>query len=194
MLKTKHYLNDRWRTASIPQPSLWPAPIMTTHTPITNFFRVSHMNHMFGNPKGDPKEINMDRLLKQVNNIPGEYSEFLTALTAGDVPQMRDALCDIMVFAYGAFHFMGYDADADMATVVEAVMTRFCKNREDLEDTVTKYVRLGFPPEVLRVEGEFPYKCVKVAADFTAPDGEYFPKGKFLKSASYKQPVLLPIE
>lgn len=162
---------------------------MTNEPVPTNFDLVSRMNVAFNNPKGDPKAIDWLRLRKQCQNIIGEYTELMRALDEQDVTEVRDALCDINVFSYGAHHFMGYDADKDMRAVVAGVMTRFCRNKEELEDTVTKYVRLGIPATNLRVEGEFPQKCLKVIADCTDQGNEFYAAGKFLKSVGFKQTV-----
>ncbi|MFH2134057.1 MAG: nucleoside triphosphate pyrophosphohydrolase family protein [Pseudomonadota bacterium] len=151
------------------------------------FKRVSDMNTAFGNQKGDPVNIDWHRLEKQCKNILGEYKELLEALEARDLDGVRDALCDINVFSLGAHHFMGIDADADMDAVVDGVLTRFCKDEADLEATKVKYNALGVE---YYVEGGYPYVCLKSSKDQDDINGEHFPKGKFLKSASFNEPVL----
>jgi predicted HAD superfamily Cof-like phosphohydrolase len=175
---------------------------------MTNFQRVSAMNTAFGNPKGNPKNIDWDRVRKQCLNIPDELGELFIALGANaadikhvihtlkrvaanatgevNVTEVRDALCDIPVFSYGAQHFMGVNGDADMNAVIDGVMTRFVKNQEDLDATVKLHAAKG----VLDVyhEGEFPTMVLKSGSD--QPDA---PKGKFLKSASYQNTVFAPI-
>lgn len=151
------------------------------------FARVSKMNVAFGNPKGDPNNIDWYRLEKQCKNILGEYKELLEALEAKNLDGVRDALCDINVFSLGAHHFMGIDVEADMDAVIDALMTRFCKDAVDLDATKAKYDALGIE---YYVEGAFPCVCLKSAKDQDDIHGEHFPKGKFLKSASFSQPVL----
>lgn len=168
----------------------------STLTPIavrSSFIQVSDMNAAFGNPKGDPNNIDWDRLEAQCKNILDEYKELmgdpesndpdkiLGALKRRDLNGIRDALCDIMVFALGAQHFMGIDGDDDMKAVVDGVMTRFCKDQEELDSTIAKWEGKGLE---VYVEGEFPRKIVKSAKD--QPDA---PKGKFLKSTGYKDTV-----
>ena len=94
---------------------------------------------------------------------------------------VRDALCDINVFSYGAHHMMGLDADRDMDAVITGVMTRFIKNPEDKAQTVAKHSQAGVTE--VYFEGAYPYMVMKSAVD--QPDA---PKGKFLKSASYRAP------
>ena len=171
---------------------------------MSNFNRVATLNTAFGNPKGNPKAIDWDRVRKQSLNIADEYGETMIALGADpalvkdavahlkyvssmavnpvNALQVRDGLCDIHVFAYGAHHLMGVDADTDMDAVVDGVMTRFVKDPQDLKATIKLHADKG----VHRVytEGEFPTMVLKSAAD--QPDA---PKGKFLKSASYTDTV-----
>lgn len=163
------------------------------------FEQVKSMNTAFGNPEGDPYKINADRLYRQCSNIASEYAELMRAFgvqvefrhipistsgpTTENLNDVRDALCDIMVFALGAYHFMGIDADRDMESVVSAVLTRFCANQEQFDATVEHYDAHGVDFEVY---GEFPYVYLKSAKD--QGNGEY-PKGKFLKSVGYRQPT-----
>lgn len=100
---------------------------------------------------------------------------------AANLDEVRDGLCDIHVFAYGAHHLMGIDADQDMNSVLDGVMTRFIKDEADKQATIAKHAAKG----VFEVyfEGEYPVMVMKSAVD--QPDA---PKGKFLKSASYCEP------
>lgn len=171
---------------------------------MTNFASVAAMNTAFGNPKGDPAEINFDRVRKQCLNIADEFGELAVALGADpdlikaavnnlkwvaslsghdvDFDKVRDALCDVHVFAYGAHHLMGVDADADMAAVVDGVMTRFIKDDADKAATIAKHAAAGVVD--VYFEGEYPAMVMKSARD--QPDA---PQGKFLKSASYSDTV-----
>ena len=176
--------------------------------PKSSFVRVSEMNAAFGNPKGDFRKIDMRRLNKQMANVADELGEYYIAAGADavlvragvtafkdhiaealadpdNVPKprdMRDAICDIQVFAMGGQHFMGVDGDADMAAVVDGVMTRFIKDEADEAATVALHAAKGVTD--VYFEGEYPTKIMKSAKD--QPDA---PQGKFLKSASYKDTV-----
>ncbi len=150
------------------------------------FSLVSDMNSAFGNPKGDPTNINWKRLEKQIRNILDEYKETMDGVELRDPAAVRDGLCDIMVFTLGAYHFLGLDANADMKTVVDAVYTRFCKDQAELDATMQKYKDLEVE---FYVEGEFPTKCLKSAKDQQDKNGDNLPMGKFLKCAFFKEPV-----
>lgn len=174
----------------------------------TSFELVSNMNTAFGNPKGDPGNIDWDRVRNQCKNIGDEYLELLFALGADaaildrisalnknvifheiaviDVEEVRDALCDIQVFSQGAQHFMGVDGDADMEAVVAGVMTRFIKDQADLDATLAIFRSKGLTD--FYIEGSFPTMILKSGSN--QPDA---PKGKFLKSASYQPTVFPPL-
>lgn len=181
------------------------------------FELVAAMNTAFGNPKGSPDwypqgqdSTGWARLQKQCANIggtlefarrdglgysgeiKGEVLELLHALQDRDVDKVRDGLCNIMVFALGAYHFLGYDVEADMKAVVDGVMSRFCKDQEELVRTRQKYIGLGIPAENLYTTGEFPRMALKVAVDCKDNRGEHYPAGKFLKSVAYRDTVLPP--
>lgn len=168
----------------------------------SNMFRqVKLMNEAFGNPEGDPNHIDALRLMSQCKNVGSEFKELMREFgidvhityavrpegATGNIDNIRDALCDIMVFALGGYHFMGYDADRDMQEVIEAVMTRFCKDKDQLDATTMHYINKGVSFDV---EGEFPRKYLKSNKD--QGNGEY-PKGKFLKSVGYRAPTFYQV-
>ncbi len=181
----------------------------------TTFQLVSEMNEAFQNPKGDPLNINWTKIQKQCLNIPDEIGELFKAMgghakdTVGagfidaaveefkkrladsleidsegdiDVDGVRDALCDIPVFSCGAQHLMGVNGDHDMEVVIGGVMTRFIKDDADKEATIAKHASKGVTE--VYFEGSYPKMIMKSAKD--QPDA---PQGKFLKSASYQEPV-----
>lgn len=153
----------------------------------TPFQRVAEMNTAFGNPKGNASNIDWSRLRSQCLNILDEYNELLVALSREEIEGVRDALCDIQVFANGAQHLMGVDGDADMHAVVDGVMTRFIKDEDDLQATILLHKAKGVKD--VYFEGQFPKMVMKSAEN--QPDA---PKGKFLKSASYRNTVFPPVD
>lgn len=175
---------------------------------LSSFRQVAAMNVAFGNPAGDPYAVDVARLQSQMLNVVDELGEFyvatgcdaalvaagveafkahITEAMAGDEEfgmdfiKARDAVCDIQVFAMGGQHFMGVDGDDDMRAVVEGVMTRFIKDDADKAATIAKHAAKGVTE--VYFEGEYPRMVMKSAKD--QPDA---PKGKFLKSASFREP------
>lgn len=177
----------------------------------TNFMLVSHMNNAFGNPKGFASKIDWNRIAKQSLNVADELAETFVALGADKAKAkaaaaafkqtleqlrqegvdagtpvhdngVRDGLSDIHVFAYGAHHLMGIDADRDLSSVIDGVMTRFIKDEKDKQATILLHASNGVTD--VYFEGEYPAMIMKSGSD--QPDA---PKGKFLKSASYTDTV-----
>lgn len=174
----------------------------------TNFELISEMNEAFGNPKGDPTQINRDRIRSQCKNILHEYTELLKALGANpesieqlletnknivfnpdhfDLKQVRDALCDVRVFSLGAHHLMGIDANRDMRSVHKGIMTRFIKDEADKQATIAKHAASGVTE--VYFEGDYPTMVMKSAKE--QPDA---PAGKFMKSASFSEPVFYSVD
>lgn len=148
--------------------------------------RIAEMNTAFGNPRGNPSSIDHQKLKSQCKNILDEYIELMDAIAAGDLDGVRDALCDIQVFASGAQHMMGVNADADMHAVIDGVMTRFIKTPDDRLATMMMHHAKGVTE--IYFEGDYPRMVMKSKVD--QPDA---PKGKFLKSASYSATVFPPL-
>ena len=173
----------------------------------TSFRRVAAMNEAFGNRKGDPNKLDLDRIRSQTRNILDEFCEVQIALGASpeavqalrDVAKgiryseevnldgVRDGLCDIHVFAYGSHHMMGINADQDMNSVLDGVMTRFIKDEADKRATIARHASKGVTE--VYFEGDYPVMVMKSSVD--QPDA---PKGKFLKSASYSEPRFHKVE
>lgn len=176
----------------------------------TSFELVSMMNTAFGNPKGDPLNIDWTKVRRQFKNVGHEFCELLQALGLDpacvenilgainrntnpeqftgepNLHKVRDASRDIVVFADGGHHFMGIDGDRDMKAVIDGVMTRFVRDEADKERTQAVHAAAGVTE--VYFEGEYPTMIMKSAAD--QPDA---PKGKFLKSASYKDTVFYDV-
>lgn len=161
------------------------------------FNLVKSMNEAFGNLQGDPAHIDLKMLDMQAKSIGSEFVELMKALGyevqmkiecvtpegfKPDMDEVRDALCDIMVFALGTFHRMGINAELDMESVVEALLTRFCKDEAELLASRAKY---DMENVAYTVHGNFPRVFLRSAVDQKMPE---YPKGKFLKSAGHQKP------
>lgn len=93
--------------------------------PKSEFKIVSEMNLAFGNPYParrqfygeDPAitEAAWGKVKNQLKNVWDEVTELMDAVQKKSVKDIRDALCDIRVFLYGGFHFMGHNFDRDTA-------------------------------------------------------------------------------
>ncbi len=171
---------------------------MTYPTP---FRRVAQLNRDFGNRTLDPKMLvtlhpehtearqkAWGYVIAQCKGIKEEYEELMHAASEENLPEVRDALCDIMVFALGAYQRMGLDADEDMRLVVEALYTRFCRDEAHQAATAHHYqANVHLAIELGRTNNRL---WVKSAIDQTGADGAFYAKGKFLKALGYTNPDL----
>ena len=152
----------------------------------TNFDRVSYMNEKFLNPKGDSSNPDWNVLLNQSKNILDEYNELIDdGIQPKDMKEVRDALCDILVFTYGAAHLVGVDIDKDMVMVYESNMSKFCEDQVTLDATIAKYQAIGVE---VRPEGEFPYAFVRSTKYQTDIYGKEYQENKFLKGVNFFEP------
>lgn len=148
---------------------------------MSNFNKVVVFNQAIGNEAGDKQNIDWDLLEREVNMIQSEVDELNEAIKNKDANGVRDALCDIHVFAYGTHFKLGYNADEDMNTVIDALYSRFCRIPEDLQATIDHHKQRGV--DSVTIHGEYPFVYIKSAGDY--PDA---PSGKFLKSVNYCEP------
>lgn len=155
------------------------------------FEAVSQLNVAYGNNQGDPKNPNWARLESQAKNILDEYNELMEdGIAQKDITEVRDAICDILVFTLGLGHLAGLPVEADMEAVDLSNRSKFCKDPAELEATVKKYDALGV---VTVVDGEYPFKRVKSAQDQVGNDGKNYPAKKMLKSVSFVEPKFVEL-
>jgi hypothetical protein len=152
------------------------------------FDAVASLNVAFGNNAGDPLNPNWDRLKSQAENILDEYNELMQdGIEAKNMTEVRDAICDILVFTLGLAHMAGVPVVEDMAEVDRSNRSKFCANPGQLLATIDKYNQLGV--EVV-VDGSYPMKRVKSAKAQVDVKGNNYPNGKMLKSVSFIEPTL----
>lgn len=148
---------------------------------MSNFHKVVVFNQAIGNEAGDRQNIDWELLEREVAMIQSEVDELNEAIKNKDIKGVRDALCDIHVFAYGTHFKLGYNADEDMNIVIDALYSRFCMIPEDLQATIEHHKQRGV--DSVTIHGEYPFVYIKSAGDY--PDA---PSGKFLKSVNYCEP------
>lgn len=161
----------------------------------TSFTRVCRMNEAYGNPNGGRSPINFERLTNQCKNIGDEFKELMDAIAAKDELGIRDALSDILVFTYGAYHFIGADADEDMLEIDRSNMSKFISNDEEKEATTVKYEGLGMVAGIhFSFDGDYPVMRCRCLVDFVDENGNEYRPGKVLKPVGYSKPSLKPIK
>lgn len=153
---------------------------------MTNFERVIKLNDAAGNTKTPTWDV----ANKQLKLIDLEFNELKKAVANGDVLKLRDGIADVLVTAYGLAHRLGIDADKDMGSVCDALWSRFDNSESNAQATKEKYLKLGVPTFIRNslVDGVVMFITI-VECDTTGLDDEFYPAGKWLKSAFYKEPV-----
>lgn len=149
---------------------------------MTNYEKVITFNLAIGNKSGDKRKIDWDLLTREVDMIQSEVDELREAIELKNINKFRDGLCDVHVFAYGTHHKIGHNADKDMDAVMTALYSRFCENIDILYKTIAFHKNKGVLE--VTIHGKFPFAYIKSDGDY--PDA---PKGKFLKSINYHEPV-----
>ena len=158
---------------------------MTQQT--TMFTKVAELNTLWGNLKGDPTNPDWKKLSDQGKNILDEYNElFDDGINPRNMNEVRDAICDILVFTLGLAHMAGIDVDADMTAVDASNRSKFCHDMEDMEATILKYRSLGVE---VQGEGAFPLAFVRSTSSQVGNDKKLYQNNKILKSVSFKEPV-----
>ena len=147
-------------------------------------YDVARMNVDFGNQEGSLSNIDWEKLKTQVSCIPEELDELAEAIKTKNSKEVRDAICDILVFTLGAAHIIGMDVDADMEEVYDSNMSKFCETQEQLDATIKKYADMGV---VVHACGQFPKAYVRSSFDQTVGNKTY-PKDKFLKGVNFFEP------
>lgn len=147
------------------------------------FQRVVRLNKYYQNIQGNPSITNFKKIKEYSANFYDELQELQDALSERNQEEVRDALCDLVIYIYGAFYQMGIDANDDLNTVIDSLYSRFIENEQDLQDSLDYYHKKGI--KEVEVEGEFPMKILRSMSNY--PDA---PKGKILKSVYYKKPEL----
>jgi hypothetical protein len=154
------------------------------------FGMVSDLNDAYGNQAGDSNNPDWEKLNNQAKNILDEYNELMSAVAAKAMTEVRDGICDILVFTLGLGHMAGIPVNSDMGAVQASNLSKFCSNETEVADTVNKYASLGVETYV---SGEFPRKQVKSAKEQIGNDSKVYRANKMLKSLSFAEPVFVTI-
>jgi predicted HAD superfamily Cof-like phosphohydrolase len=85
---------------------------------------VAEFHREFGAPP--PEALDVERFPGElrIRLIEEEAAEFAQAVRAGDVPEMIDALCDLLFVTYGAAVELGVDLEPFFAAVHRANMAK----------------------------------------------------------------------
>ena len=134
-------------------------------------------------------------LIRQTRVDLGECLELLEAVVTGNISELRDALSDKRVTLNGFATILPFSLSYDFDHTMENLFTRFDASKEDAILTQQKYAQIGVATIIeknvlINEDGEHEeslhYFVNKVEEDVTGADGEFYPKGKFLKSVNFR--------
>lgn len=144
-----------------------------------------------------PKTEKLQRMGEALQELKNETDRLHKAIDQEAPGEVLHRLGLVIGFAQHVQLVLRIDVEADMAAVLDGLMTRFIKDEVDEGNTYNKHNKAFHKhytdkgetaPGQLQVyyEGEYPNRIMKSAVD--QPDA---PKGKFLKSASFKEAEFL---
>jgi phosphoribosyl-ATP pyrophosphohydrolase len=148
----------------------------------SNFRAVAQLNDVFGNTSVG---WDWDRLKRQFHLIAEEFKETHDAIGEFDKREVVDGCCDLLVVTYGLLHLAGVDADAAMREVSKSNFSKLCATPEIAEKSLKHYANLGVS---VCLQGDCPSAYVSVTEDCHDISGKFYPRGKFLKSVTWKAP------
>ena len=140
-------------------------------------------------------EVEADAVINQFNLIESELLEGKKAAAAGDLGQVRDAVADIVLLAFGQQGVIGgLDLDADYKRMCAFNMSRIPKTLEEAEMTIEKYKAIGIQAEIhpisldrpdLGIVGElYPVRTIH-EEQWDTEKGDHYAPNKFLKSVYF---------
>ena len=139
-------------------------------------------------------------IINQFNLIESELEEGKLAAAAGDLDGVRDAVCDIVLLAFGQEgHIEGINLDDDFKTMCTYNMTRIPQTIEEAYATVDKYTDLGIETEIKTIYLDLPefqgylYPVVCINKDQWDVKGNHYAPNKFVKSVNFIDATFEPI-
>lgn len=128
-------------------------------------------------------------VIRYMRYLGQEFIEATEAVNTRDIDGFRDAIADMRVLLDAFSACTTIDLEEDYSEVVNKLETRFDLTEEDALLTKKKYEALGVTTETKYNQMYGIYATV-VTETVTGVDGEYYPKGKFMKSHKFSEPQL----
>lgn len=128
-------------------------------------------------------------VIRYMRYLGQEFIEATEAVNSRDVDSFRDAIADMRVLLDAFAACTTINIEADYSEVVAKLKTRFDVTEEDALMTQKKYAQLGVTTEIRYNEESKVYANI-IVKDVTGIDGEFYPKGKFMKSHKFAEPQL----
>lgn len=133
------------------------------------------------------KNINLDLLDDILKKLEMDSLLVIESSKKNSKSIVNLTIPNICYYCYLISDIYGFDIDEDMDAIIESNMSKFCKDQEDLNLTLQKYIDLGIE---VYAKGEFPKALVFSSKDQLDKNGKQYRADKFLKSIYFKEPIL----
>jgi len=144
---------------------------------------------------GNTLQHNLETAKHQFKIISGEFNEMTDHINEGDLEKLRDDIANVLFTTYGLAARLGFPADQDFKEVCRSNFTKFDKTEEDAKLTKAKYLEIGIETYYVGRPREDVLVYVTYSAkDQVGTDGKSYPKGKWLKSIHFEEPVFTPLQ
>lgn len=158
---------------------------MKSLSKMTNFESVGEFHRVFGHPHHkiiqplDEKTADF-----RLSLITEEYNELKEAIQANDMPQVIDALGDLLYVIYGMGHTFGINLDKAFEIVHKSNMSKLCCTEDEAKETIEHYKTLpGFENVDVRYRAS---DCGNYFVIYNSQTGKIL-KSKFFKAPDFKE-------
>lgn len=144
---------------------------------------------------GNTLQHSLETAKHQFRIIRLEIDEMLESIELEDLERLRDDVANVLFTTYGMAARLGFPADKDFKEVCRSNFTKFDKTEEDAKETAAKYLEKGVETYYVgRPREDVLVYVTYLAKDQVGIDGKSYPKGKWLKSIHFEEPVFTPLQ
>jgi len=161
----------------------------------SNFENVVALQETFKIPHTSASKVDWAMLRDHFDLITEEHVELRDkGLGKEDWREVKDAIGDLLVVAYGMAYRCNIDADALMRNISDSNFSKLCNNADEVTDTVKYYTDIGVKTRVEETDlnGVRKWAIKSAMAQTYVERGETktINDGKFLKNTNWHEPDL----
>ena len=158
---------------------------------MSNFKNVVKLNRVYGANTTDSQNLDWNPIEFQADLIKEELDELMEAVKNKDYQEVKDAIGDILVTAYGMGYVASFDCDKLMDNIDQSNMSKVHYSMEDAKKSQEYYKNLGVPSFIVDVEyANRKYYILKSDATIIGSDHKVYKKNKVLKGMNFYAPSL----
>ena len=125
----------------------------------------------------------------QLSIIQSEVDELSKAVATRNYNELRDGLNDARFTVDGGAYRMGISVQDDFDALMKSMVSKFDATEEDALKSQANYAAKGIKTEIVTSELAGQLRYVQLSAEDQVVGGKSYPKGKFLKSYLFEEPV-----